>query len=250
MLIGAACGVLLLAPALARSQATTISAKDAPAWAPANLTIATGATVTFEAQGTNQPHYVEFTSGPKPDCHGVPMAHRTGEWSGTCTFPAPGDYAFRCPVHDIPPYSTMRGVIHVVTPAATPTATPSPDASATPEPGASPVPTPVETQLPARQTALRVRLASRQRGTRVRGRVGVPQAASRLEVTLRARGTRVGRRVRASTPAGTVAFSVRLDTRGRRALRHRRHLRVKVAVVLTPPDGPKLTRRRTVKLRR
>ncbi|HET6550124.1 MAG TPA: hypothetical protein VFG79_16800 [Solirubrobacter sp.] len=250
MLIGAACGVLLLAPALARSQATTISAKDAPAWAPANVTIATGATVTFEAQGTNQPHYVEFTSGPEPDCRGVPMAYRTGEWSGTCTFPASGDYAFRCPVHDIPPYSTMRGVVHVVPPAATPTATPTPGASATPEPGASPVPTPVETQLPAQQTSLTVRLASRQRGTRVRGRVEVLKAASRLEVTLRARRKRVGRRVRASTPAGTVAFSVRLGERGRRALRSRRRLAVRVVVALTPPGGPKLIHRRTVKLRR
>ena len=82
MLIGAGCGALLLAPALAHSQSTTISARDTPAWAPASVAVAPGESVTFEAQGTTQPHFVEFTSGPKPTCSGVPMSYRTGEWSG------------------------------------------------------------------------------------------------------------------------------------------------------------------------
>ena len=142
----------------------------------------------------------------------------------------------------------MRGTVRVL--AATPT--PTPDASATPQPGASPTPEPSPGGGPTvrpPQTALKVTLASGQRGRRVRGRVEVLQAASRLEVTLTSRRVRIGRLVRASLAPGSLSFSVPLNAKGRRALRSRKRLDVTVAVALTPPDASKLTRRQKVRLR-
>ncbi len=251
--IGAGCAALLLAPALAFSQGQvpSVTAVDAPApaWQVSPGAAEVGKPVSFSYAGTKE-HFVEFTSGPAPSCtSGVATSYKRGSWSGTCTFPAPGDYAFICPVHDIPPYSTMRGTVRVL--AATPT--PTPDASATPQPGASPTPEPPpggggQTVQP-HQTSLKLKLASGQRGTRVRGRVEVLQAASRLEVTLTARRVRVGRVVRTSLAPGQVSFSVPLNSKGRRALRSRKRLDVTVAVALTPPGASKLTRSQKVRLR-
>jgi plastocyanin len=247
--IGAGCAALLLAPALAIGQAPGITAVDTPgpAWRGTPLTVAVGATVTFSYAGTKE-HFVDFTSGPTPTCtSGVPMSFKSGSWSGECTFPVAGEYDFVCPVHDTPPYATMRGTIRVVEATPTPTATPGP--SATPQPGATPTPTP--TVQP--QTSLTLKLASGQRGTRVRGQVEVLQAASRLEVTLRARlsraRVRVGRVVRASTATGAVTFSVPLNAKAKRVLRSRKRLDVTVAVVLTPPGGKTITRSQKVRLR-
>jgi hypothetical protein len=103
------------------------------------------------------------------------------------------------------------------------------------------------------QTSLKLKLASGQRGKRVRGQVEVLQSASRLEVTLRARlsgaRVRVGRVVRANTAAGAVRFSVPLNAKAKRALRSRKRLDVTVAVALTPPGGKTITRSRKVRLR-
>jgi hypothetical protein len=94
-------------------------------------------------------------------------------------------------------------------------------------------------------TTLAVKLAPKQRGTRVRGTVEVKQAASKLEVTVTARlkraPVRVGHWVKASTGSGPEAFSVPLDASARRALRRQRRLTTTVAVTLTAPDGKRLT---------
>jgi plastocyanin len=240
--IGAGCVALLLAPALAIGQSPGITAVDtpSPAWQGTPVTVAMGEAVRFSYPGTKE-HYVEFKSGPAPSCtSGVAMSYKSGSWAGTCTFPAPGDYAFICPLHDTP-YTTMRGTVRVLAP--TPTPTPSP----TPQPGANPTPEPPAgggqpTVQP--QTSLKVTLASGQRGTRVRGRVEVVQAASRLEVTLTARRVRVGRVVRTSLAPGRLLFSVPLNAKGRRALRSRKRLDVTVTVALD-----ELKRRQKVRLR-
>jgi plastocyanin len=243
--IGAGCVALLLAPALAIGQAPGITAVDtpAPAWQGTPLTVTAGATVTFSYSGTKQ-HYVEFAKdGPQPSCTpGVPMAFKTGSWSGECTFPTAGQYDFICPLHDIPPIGTMRGTIRVVEPTPTPTPATLPDAVPTPAPTTAPT---VDTQ-----TSLTLTLASRQRGKRVRGQVAVLQAGSRLVVTLRVRRVRVGRVVQSSTRAGTVRFSVPLDAKAKRVLRTRKRLDVTVAVALTPPGARTITRTQKVRLRR
>jgi plastocyanin len=242
--IGAGSVALALAPALAIGQSPGITAVDtpSPAWQGTPLTVTAGASVPFSYSGTKQ-HYVTFTSGPKAECSaGVPMANKTGSWSGECTFRTAGTYVFVCPNHHIPPYGTMDGTIRVVA------ATPTPEATATPLPDASPTPEPPTggggpTVQP--QTSLKLNLASGQRGTRVRGRVEVQQAASRLEVTLTARRVRVGRVVRAALAPGRVSFSVPLNAKGRRALRKSKRLEVTVTVVLN-----ELKRSQKVRLRR
>ena len=243
--IGAGSVALALAPALAIGQSPGITAVDtpSPAWQGTPLTVTVGASVPFSYSGTKQ-HYVKFTSGPTPDCSaGVPMANKTGSWAGECTFRTAGTYVFVCPNHHIPPYATMDGTIRVVaaaTPTPTPSATPLPDASPTPEPPTGGGGTTVQPQ-----TALKVNLASGQRGTRVRGRVEVQRAASRLEVTLTARRVRVGRVVRTSLAPGRVSFSVPLNAKGRRTLRSRKRLEVTVTVLLN-----ELKRSQKVRLRR
>jgi hypothetical protein len=154
----------------------------------------------------------------------------------------------------------MTGTVDV-TAAPTPTPT-TPGATPTPTP-VNPYPTPAPTPTAApTQTTLRgaVKLASRQKGTRVRGSVNVKAAHSRLEVVLSARRSkltgghsrrpvRVGRSHRTASRAGRVRFSVRLSRTGRAALAKLRRLPLTVTVSLKPPHGHKLTRRFHVTLR-
>src|SRR4051812_13412341 len=189
--VAAAC--LVTAPSLAYSQATPAAKvaamdKPAPAWVPTTVTVTAGQSVTFESKGNSQPHYLEFTGAAKPACDpGVAMAFpRTPDWSGECTFDTTGDYTFRCPVHDVPPYATMRGTIHVV--AAPPSPTATPDASVTPGPTATPAPDPTPAVIPpVAQTqnqpkTLTVKVPRRQKGSRVHGAVKIERAGSKLDV--------------------------------------------------------------------
>jgi hypothetical protein len=108
-------------------------------------------------------------------------------------------------------------------------ATPTPP----PEPGGT-APTP--------QAAIELKLASRQKGTRVRGSVEVAQAGSRLEVTVKSGKAKAGSWRRTSAAAGPVAFSVPLDAKARRTLRAEHRLKLTVTVALTAPGAKTLTR--------
>jgi plastocyanin len=257
LLGAAAAACLVAAPSLAYSQNTPagkVAAVDrpAPAWAPTTVTVTAGESVTFESKGNAQPHYLEFT-GAKPDCDaGVATAFpRSPDWSGECRFDTPGDYPFRCPVHDTPPYATMRGTIHVVAPQPTPTddpdATPTPGASATPASGGMTSPPPPVAQTQNQPKTLTVKLARNQTGSRVRGSVRVEQAGSKLEVVVRTKAARVGRWRATARAAGTRAFSVKLSAAARRTLA-RKKLKLSVSVALTPPGGKKLSRALTVRM--
>jgi hypothetical protein len=104
-------------------------------------------------------------------------------------------------------------------------------------------------------------LATAQHGDAVHGTVQIPAAdgGARLEVELLAQGAslakvkrsgsfRVGRLVRSSAPAGTVSFTVSLDARAKRALRHHK-LALTVKIVLTPKHGAAMTLTRSVVVR-
>lgn len=276
-LVALACGALAGIPALARAQqqdplSGTVTAKDVGTMGDGRfsvndtnsttLTVATGATVTFAYPDGASFHNVHFDSaqpascrqdsganlGPVPPLPAGPAPHG---WSGSCTFSAAGSYPFKCDLH-----ADMTGTIVVRDPAAA-TATPSPGATPTPTPGGNPYPTPTPTADPP-QSTLRgaVRLAARQKGTRVRGSVQVKAARSRLEVAVSARlpghsrATRVGRWRKTVSRAGRAAFVVPLSAKARSALRKRHRLRLTVAVALTPPGGHKLTRTLHTTLRR
>jgi plastocyanin len=268
------CGVLVGIPALAGAQQqqdpTTgeITAVDngaahafkANGTDASTLTIATGGTVTFDYPAGTSRHNVDFTDAKPSSCTqtappsaaNVPPLPPTVQgpgWAGTCTFSTAGTYAFRCDLH-----LNMKGTVVVRDPVVetpTPTPTPSPAAGATPAP--TPTAAPVAARRPQSTLTRAVDLSRPQTGSRVRGRVDVQAGPSRLEVTLRAlrarlsgghsgKLVRVGRWRQAAANAGSVAFSVRLSARARRA-QHRRHrLRVAVTVTLRPPGGQTLTR--------
>jgi plastocyanin len=255
LLGAAAAACLVMAPALAYSQVPTsgtFTATDPYSWRAngtdeTTLTVAKGGTVTFEyPAGGHSIHGVVWTSDKKPDCPDVKSAPQPAPWSESCTLDAPGTYTFVCPVH-----AQMTGTLKVLAPAPTATPTPSPDPS--PDPGATPEATPPTQTAPVAQTqnqpkTLTVKLARRQKGTRVRGTVKVEQARSKLEVVVRRNAKRVGRWSATAASAGTRSFAVRLTAAARRLLA-RKSLKLSVAVALTPPGGHKLSRRLTVRMR-
>jgi plastocyanin len=244
----AAAMVCAAAPALAYRADATITAVDfafrANGTDAKTLTIAPGQTVTFSYPVGKSTHNVVFT-GPKPTCSGLPpFPYPPQLWKdATCTFDQPGTYAFVCGAHP-----EMTGTIVVAAPAPSPTATPTETADPDPvAPGATPAPTatpePATESTPKQQqpATLSLKLAGRQKGTRVRGSLNVAQAPARVEVTLRSGKTKAGSWTRTSAAAGRVSFSVALNARTRKALRAKRHLKLTVSVALTPRGGKTLT---------
>jgi plastocyanin len=251
LLAAAAAACLVTAPPLAFSRdtpAAKVSAADTPAWTPTTVAITVGQSVTFESKGNAQPHYLEFKGPNQPACdNGVPTSYPPpSSWSGNCTFSAPGDYVFRCPVHDFPKYTKMWGTVHVD---AAPVDAPTPGSTVTP--GASPTPTPDPTpagpgptaDTQAQPTKLTYKLAASQKGSHVRGAITAAQAGSRLEVTITHSGHRIGHWTKTAAKSGAQTFSVRVSARAR-------SLTLRVTVALTPPGAKKLARTITVHLRR
>jgi plastocyanin len=235
-------------PALAYSDATaggSFTAVDyawqANATAATTLTVAPGQTVTFGYPDGNTTHNVDFTGKQPSQCTGLTSYPRPKGWTAECTFDAAGSYPFVCDVH-----AEMQGTVVVAAP--TPTATPTasgdpvatPGATATPAPGEEATTRPPSTPTPA---TLKVKLAPTQKGTRVRGSVTVEQAATRLEVTVKSGSKTVGSWRKTSTAKGTVAFSVALNAKARKALKAKRRLKLTVTVALTPPGGEPRTLR-------
>jgi plastocyanin len=256
--VAAAC--LVMAPALAYSQAPANGKFEAVdfAWhandstTDTSLTIATGGTVAFSYPAGKSFHTVSWKSGPRtPDCTGIPddVPHSVPGWHGSCDFRTPGKYTFVCAYHDY-----MTGEVDVVDPDPTGTPTPTPTPGGTVTPGATATPGPDgTTPPPIAQTqnqaqTLTLKLASKQKGTRVRGTVAVSQANSRLEVTVTRAGKRVGRWAKTAAKPGTQRFSVTLSASTRRALA-RKSLKLGVRVALTTPGGKKVSRNLSVRLR-
>src|SRR4051794_27198693 len=233
----AALGAALIAPALALAadpaadgtmRATDPYAFKADGTGANTLTISAGGTVTFTYASGSQAHNVHWL-GKTPSCTGVPdetftYPHSRPPWSGTCTFADPGTYEFECAIHT----PLMKGSIVVEQPSATtPTATATPDATPTPTaPGTTPDPGSGGGKTAEQQRALKITLATSQKGTRVRGAIDVPRAGSRLEVMLKSGKLTVGRYVKTKAKSGANTFSVALDARGKRALTRRHGLKL------------------------
>jgi plastocyanin len=250
-LLIAAAMVCAAAPALGYAdQGGSFTAVDY-AWqangtAETTVTVTPGQTVAFGYPAGTTTHNVDFTGKQPTQCTGLTPYPRPKGWTASCTFDAPGTYTFVCDVHP-----QMQGTVVVASPApAAPTATPTPepgaDPVATPGPtvttpaGTAPEPTPAPGTKPA--TTLKLKLATRQKGTRLRGTVTVEQPASRLEVTVKSGKTKVGTWLRRSTGKGTVTFSVPLNAKARQALAAKHRLKLAVTVALTPPGGRLLTK--------
>jgi plastocyanin len=131
-----------IAGAAERRADELVNATASNTWAPADVDIETGDTVTWDMDGGNgQLHNVHGEAGPDAD---PGWTEFTTEFksSGTesYTFTQPGAYAFVCQAH-----AAMKGTITVTGQPATPTATPS----ATETPTRTPAPTASATRTPA-----------------------------------------------------------------------------------------------------
>ncbi len=268
--LAAALGVAVaVLPTVASSETTpAINAVNEPGglyseehhrWSPPQTTIAAGGAVTLSNSG-EIPHGVRWVSDPvKPVCEegagkvpvGTEPSASGTKWSGECTFSQPGTYTFYCTVHG----PEMTGTITVLPNGATTTSTTMPTpAPTTPTTPTTPVEYPSESALAGGPS-----LRSAQRGGAVKGSLEVSKAGAgdRLEIDLLAtraslatahRHARitVGRLVRESVSAGRLAFAVKLDAKGRKALARRRQLALSVRITLTPAYGEPLTVTRAV----
>ena len=226
-------------------------------WSPTSVTVPAGASVTF-SNPTGVQHGISWT-GAVPACAGaVPVNSSGTHWSGTCTFSKPGVYSFYCTVHG----PSMSGTITVegagTTPAPGTTATnPSPYPTGTttsPSPGpaggggGSTAPAASSTPSGGPLAGARLLGVTSRAGT-VKGTLEVPAggagASAQIELLAPraslAAGTKrralvvVARVGRSNLQAGRRRFSVRLGSKGLRALRAHHRLAVVLRVALRAP---------------
>ncbi|MGC2372576.1 MAG: plastocyanin/azurin family copper-binding protein [Solirubrobacteraceae bacterium] len=256
--LGLAAAVL---PAIASSEtSSTVTAENVGGaygeehrWTPPRITVNAGGGVTF-SNPTEVKHGVHWINPPAaPTCDsGVPVGTTETasgtKWIGACTFTQAGTYTYYCTVHG----AAMSGTITV-----NPGGTTTPTTGTTTPTGTTTTPT-IETPSGSPLVG-GPSLRASQRGTSVRGSLDISQAGAgdRLEVDLfassaslaktrHATRVRVGRFVRGSAPAGRQSFAVTLDTKARRALKHRRRLALTVKIALTPVYGETTTLTRAV----
>lgn len=221
---------------------------NVPASEVAPFRIAQGGTLSFEDNDSKTPTDVVW-KGAAPTCTGVVEAPptKTG-WSGTCTFATAGEYEFESEglwIGAGANYTKYKVIVETAggggtTSTSTPSSTYStPTSSPTPT-GESPTGSPLA-GAPA--------IHSSQRGTTVKGSLKIAKtgAGDRLEVDLIATAASlakaghttqvVGRFVSASVSAGQQSFSVKLDTKAKKALKRHHRLALKVKITLTPVYG-------------
>jgi plastocyanin len=254
LLAAALVGVVAVVPAVASSEAgPTVSGLESIMWSPTQVTVAGGATVSFQNTSGSVPHGVVWETGnpETPACSGVPIDEGQTNWKGSCTFTKAGVYRYYCSVHGM----AMSGTIVVGTPATTP-APPPPTPTTPTAPAPPPTPTevaPAEAGLTsplAGSAAKAIALAANQHGQSVRGSIRVSSAGvgARLEIDLLAAGTaptasrrsaevRLGELIRTSLKSGRVSFAVPLNRQGRAALHRRGRLALAARIMLTPTRG-------------
>ena len=254
LLLAAALGAAVaIVPAIASSESgPTISGLESIMWSPAQVTVASGGTVSFKNSSGSVPHGVVWETGnpETPACSGVPIDEGQTNWKGSCTFAKAGVYRYYCSVHGM----AMSGTIEVSAPGTPPTPTPTTPTGTTTTPPPAPTgeaPPGAGTASPlAGSPSKAIRLAGAQHGESVRGSIQLSPAGAgaRLEVKLLANSTapakrsrskqvRVGSLVRASLQPGSNSFSAPLSQRGRAALHRRGHLLLTVRITLTPAHG-------------
>jgi hypothetical protein len=270
-LLGAAVAVLpalAASPSEAKLEVNENCVEPAwPCWAtpgssqPASkVAIASGGSLTF-ADGKTAAN-IAWT-GTAPTCEAAvpvaPASPKTG-WEGKCTFTTPGIYMFESSTlfnDGVDNYTKYEVVVEgSATVPSTATAgeggsTPATTTSSPAPTGESPTGSPLSGAP---------RISSSQRGSTVKGSLEVSRAGAgdRLEVDLSAstaslakagRATQVvGRSLSASVSAGQLSFSVKLDAKARRALKHHHHLALKAKITLTPLYGVATSVTRSVTL--
>lgn len=150
---GAVAGTVGVAIATAQ-QAATIGTTPQNRFSPAEVSVQTGQTVTWNFDGSTADHNVRGEDGPDEDPVWIGRDSgfkRSGTY--TYTFNVPGDFHFVCDAHP-----GMEGTVKVAgTPTVPTVVPPDPGATATPVPGqpsVTPVPT-VDRRTPAPQGTVR-----------------------------------------------------------------------------------------------
>lgn len=217
-------------------------------WSPSTAEVQEGTAMAFKNASESVPHGVQWTGGPEtPSCPGVPINEGKTNWKGTCTFLRTGTYSFRCVVHP----SEMTGTVTVNSNGTVTTTTSAPSLPPPPPPTTTTTAAPpVPESLLVGTASQALKLAKRQRGGTVKGSIEISKAGAgdRLEVDVFAANAslarakhggnaRVGRFVRSSVSAGRTSFSVKLDTKARRALKRHKRLVLTVKIVITPSYG-------------
>jgi hypothetical protein len=259
-LAGAAVAVL---PALAAAPSETklevnenCVEPDWPCWAapgssqPAlKVTVASGGSVAFLDSKTAAS--IAWT-GTAPTCESAvpvaPASPKTG-WEGKCTFAMPGTYQFESSTlfnDGVDNYTKYEVVVEGS--AAVPSTGTTGEGASTPSTTTSGLAPAVESPTGSPLSGAPM-ISSSQRGSAVKGSLEISKAGAgdRLEVDLIATTASlakvghatqvVGRFVSASVSAGSRFFSVKLNTKARRALKRHHHLALKAKITLTPVNG-------------
>jgi hypothetical protein len=227
------------------------------------ITIAAGGDVMFTDHDASTAAAVVWI-GSAPACTGVPTTAMT-PWEGTCTFATPGIYKFESStlfdneetLYGKANYRKYEVVVEGSTTTTTTTTGTTGTTGTTTTPTTTTSPASLESPLAGAESRA-VKVAKSQRGGSVKGSLQISRAGAgdRLEVDLLAtaaslakagRATQVvGRFVSASISAGQRPFSVKLNTKAKRALKRHHRLALKVKIVLTPAGGEALTITRSV----
>jgi hypothetical protein len=114
--------------------------------------------------------------------------------------------------------------------------------------------TPSVVPPPAKAAFQQIVLKIRQKGRTIRGALRLNYSGSRVEITARkASGSprsKLGRQILKSMSAGRHTFRLRLNATGRRLLKRRGRVRIKVRIVVSAPGMARAASSRLVTLRR
>ncbi len=219
LIVGAIVGTVGVAAAAGQQQAgATIATTQQNRWAPAEVEVKTGETVTWNFDGSTADHNVKGEEGPDEDTL-WPTRDSGFKRAGTYTytFNVAGDYKFLCTAHP-----GMEGTVKVSGAPVAPTPVPTEDAPVTPQPGQpGAAPTPDTRRTPAPQgtaradatapTVSKLSLKAVKRGARVSFALSEPAS-----VTIRAKkGKRTVNTVRLAARQGARAVTLRRLARGR-----------------------------------
>jgi plastocyanin len=236
--VGAVVGYVGVAGAAEQQRAAApaeVKTTTSNTWAPPDVAVKTGESVTWNFDGSTAAHNVKGQTGPAEDPTWTATASpfvSSGQFSDT--FTQPGTYTFICQAHP----ATMTGTVTVtgspVTPTptatstatatatttatatATSTATPQPTVSATPTPSASaslitPAPLGAARADTIAPTVSKLKLKARKGGAKLSFSLSEPAS-----VTIRVkRGKKTVGTVRLAARAGSRSLTLRRLARGR-----------------------------------
>jgi plastocyanin len=209
--VGGLIGYVGVAGAAEQSADAEIRTTTANTWEPADVSVSTGETVTWNFDGSTVVHNMHGVDGPDANWPATDSGFKnSGQFS--YTFNTAGTYTFVCQAHP----ATMKGSVTVTGAPATPTPTTSASPSPSPTPSATPTASPTPRPATPQPTVSAVPSASRD--------TPAPSGRARLDrtapVVSRTSARRAGsRRMRVKwTLSERAALTIKV-AKGKRVLR-------------------------------